>query len=74
MAINNHGEKGKWNRGKKEIKITSVCQPCAKDKKKERRRKKRPEKQFAVSKEKKNHFLIDFLFVSSDAKHLLLPY
>ena len=23
---------------------------------------------------KKNHFLIDFLFVSSDAKHLLLPY
>ena len=74
MAVKNHGKKGKWNRGKKERKITSVCQPCAKDKKKEIKKGKKDRKNNLQYQKKNNHFLIDFLFVSSDAKYLLLPY
>lgn len=60
----NSREKGKKNY----ICMLTMCQ----------RRKKEEEKKTGNTicsiKRKKNHFLIDFLFVSSDAKHLLLPY
>lgn len=39
-----------------------------------RKKEKKDRKNNLQYQKKKNHFLIDFLFVSSDAKHLLLPY
>ena len=41
---------------------------------KTKRKKERKKEKTGKTIKKKNHFLIDFLFVSSDAKHLLLPY
>ena len=47
---------------------------CQRQKKRKKEKKKKDRKNNLQYQKKKNHFLIDFLFVSSDAKHLLLPY